>query len=180
MGEAKMDKKEFGTIAMALKTYYPRENLLPNDKAMDLWYMQLQDLPFDVANNALNEWAAINKWSPAISELREVCLNTMYGEPETWSEGWEQVSNAIRKYGLGDIKSAMFSLSETTREAVRRLGYRNLCYSENETSDRAQFRAVYESIAQSRDRTKRIPKAIAEQSKRIKELYTLKSMELLE
>ena len=31
-----MDKREFATFAAASKTYYPRENLLPNPQAMEL------------------------------------------------------------------------------------------------------------------------------------------------
>lgn len=33
-----MTKKEFAKIAMALKTYYPKESLLPNEQAMELWF----------------------------------------------------------------------------------------------------------------------------------------------
>lgn len=64
-----MDKKEFATFAMALKTYYPRETLLPNTQAMELWYKQLQNLPLVVAEIALEKWVATNKWSPSISDL---------------------------------------------------------------------------------------------------------------
>ena len=65
-----MDKKQFATFAMALKTYYPKENLLPNDKAMELWFKQLQDIPYEVAEIGLNKWVSLNKWSPSISEIR--------------------------------------------------------------------------------------------------------------
>ena len=34
----RMNKQEFSLFTMALKTYYPRENLLPNTQAMELWY----------------------------------------------------------------------------------------------------------------------------------------------
>ena len=44
-----MNKKEFATFTMALKTYYPRENLLPNEQAREVWFSQLQDIPFEVA-----------------------------------------------------------------------------------------------------------------------------------
>ena len=33
-----MTKKEFAIFAAALKTYYPREQLLPNSEAMELWF----------------------------------------------------------------------------------------------------------------------------------------------
>ena len=55
MGERRVivDKKEFGMFTAALKTYYPREDkLLPNQEAMELWYRQLQDIPYIVAETA--------------------------------------------------------------------------------------------------------------------------------
>ena len=72
-----MTKAEFGVFTAALKTYYPREkDLLPNDAAMQLWYKQLHDIPFPVAEAALDKWVSLNKWSPSIAEFREVSLST--------------------------------------------------------------------------------------------------------
>ena len=42
-----MDKREFAIFASGLKTYYPREGLLPNDMAMELWFERLKDIPFN-------------------------------------------------------------------------------------------------------------------------------------
>ena len=75
-----MDKREFATFAAALKTYYPRENLLPNPQAMELWYRQLQDIPCQLAEMALNKWVATNKWPPSIAEIREQASAIKNGE----------------------------------------------------------------------------------------------------
>lgn len=64
-----MNKKEFAAFAMALQTYFPREQLLPNKQAMELWYRQLKDIPLQIAEMALQKWVATNKWSPSISEI---------------------------------------------------------------------------------------------------------------
>lgn len=64
-----MTRKEFAAFAMALQTYFPREQLLPNKQAMELWYMQLKDIPLPIAEMALQKWVATNKWSPSISEI---------------------------------------------------------------------------------------------------------------
>lgn len=65
-----MTKKEFATFAMALKTYYPRENILPNEQSMALWYDHLKSIPYEVAEIALRQWVNHNKWSPSIAEIR--------------------------------------------------------------------------------------------------------------
>lgn len=64
-----VDKREFATFTMALKTFFPKEQLLPNTQAMDLWYGHLQNIPLAIAQMALQKWVATNKWSPSISEL---------------------------------------------------------------------------------------------------------------
>lgn len=66
-----MTKQEFSKIAMAIKTYYPNTQILPNNAAMELWYQQLQDIPYNVCTLAVNKWVAINKWSPTIADIRE-------------------------------------------------------------------------------------------------------------
>ena len=39
-----MTIKEFSLIAAAIKTYFPRDNILPTENAMELWYEELKDL----------------------------------------------------------------------------------------------------------------------------------------
>ena len=142
-----MDKKEFSMFAMALKTYYPKEQLLPNQQAMELWFRELQDIPFTVAEAALRKWVSTQKWSPSIAEIREMTVNVQYGEIPDWGEGWEQVMYAIRRYGIYRPKEALDSLDPLTRQCVERLGFRELCMSENITADRANFRMCYETLA---------------------------------
>lgn len=152
-----MDRKEFAMYAMALKTYYPKEGLLPNNQAMELWYKQLQDIPYELASVALDKWVATNKWSPTIAEIREMTVSITQGETPDWGEGWEQVLRAIRRYGSYDQASAMEMLDDITRKCVERLGYRNLCMSENINQDRANFRMLYEQIAERKKKESVLP-----------------------
>ena len=142
-----MNKKEFSIFAMALKTYYPRENLLPNEQAMELWFKQLEDIPFQVAEVGLNKWVSLNKWSPSISDIREMASETMSGQIKDWGDGWEQVLKAIRVYGSYNAGAALDSMDEITRKCVQRLGFREICLSENIAVDRANFRMLYEQLA---------------------------------
>lgn len=73
-----MTKKEFAIFASALRTYYTKEQILPNDQAMELWFMQLKDIPYDAAQEMLNKWVANNKWSPTIAEIRQQVEATAY------------------------------------------------------------------------------------------------------
>ena len=152
-----MDKKEFSLFAMALKTYYPRENLLPNEQAMELWFKQLHDIPYQVAEIALNKWVATNKWSPSIADIREMSSTVKNGEIPDWGDGWEQVLQAIRKYGTYRIPEAMESFDPITRQCVERLGFRNICMSDNISTDRANFRMIYEQLAERKRKEALLP-----------------------
>ena len=143
-----LDKTEFGLLAAAIRTYYPKENILPNKESMELWFRELQDIPANVAEAALRKWVATNKWSPSIAELRETAAEVQNGEIPDWGEGWERVLTAIRKYGSYREREALESLDPMTRTCVQRLGFRNICMSENISTDRANFRMMYESLAE--------------------------------
>ena len=137
-------KKEFGIFASALRTYYPKEKILPNEQALELWYKQLQDIPYKVAELTLNKWVATNKWSPSIADIREQATAITQGEAKDWGDAWQEVIKAISYYGSYREDEALESLDETTRRVVKRLGFRNLCMSEEIQVDRANFRMIYE------------------------------------
>lgn len=152
-----MERSEFATFAMALKTYYPRENLLPNQQAMELWFNQLQDIPYMVAEAGLQKWVSTNKWSPSIADIREMTTSIRYGDMPDWGEAWEKVCMAIRKYGSYQIKEALDSLPPLTRQATERIGFLNLCVSENIMADRANFRIIYEQLAEREKKNAQMP-----------------------
>lgn len=152
-----MDKKQFSMFVMALRTYYPKENILPNNQAVELWFRQLQDIPYQVAEASLNKWVATNKWSPSIADIREMASTIQEGELPDWGDGWEQVLMAIRKYGMYRIGDAMETFDPLTKKCVERLGFRNLCMSENINQDRANFRMIYEQLAERKKKDAQIP-----------------------
>lgn len=157
-----MDKKEFATLAMALKTYYPREDLLPNNQSMELWYEQLQDLPYKLAEIALRKWVALNKWSPTIADIRATCTEIGQGEVEDWGSGWKQVIEAIRRFGFYETDQALQSMDEITRKCVERLGFVNICHSEDINADRANFRMLYEQLSERKKQDAQIPSKVME------------------
>ena len=156
-----MTKKEFSFLALALISYYPKEkNFLPTDEAIELWYIQLRDLDFKVAEAAINKWAATNKWSPTIADIRETAASITLGELPEWGEAWQEVTTAIRRYGSYRAGEALESLSPLTRKAVERLGYMQLCASENIAADRANFRMIYETLAEREKKQAQLPEGL--------------------
>ena len=157
-----MNKKEFAIFASALRTYYPKENILPNEQALELWFKQLQDIPYDVAEVTLNKWVATNKWSPSIADIREQATDLTQGGAKDWGDAWQDVLRAISKYGSYEELKALESLDETTRKVVKRLGFRNLCFSEEIQVDRANFRMIYEQQLQRDKQDAQLPPRLKE------------------
>ena len=142
-----MNEQEFIRWSAALKTYFPKENLLPTKEAMSLWYRSLSDIPYEAAEYALMKHVQVSKFIPTIAEIRDAASRVMYGEIPDWGEGWRQALNAIRHYGYYAEKEALASMDDLTRQTVLRLGYHELCMSEEPMQDRANFRMIYEQLA---------------------------------
>ena len=157
-----MTRSEFAVFAAALKTYYPREQLLPNEQAMELWYQRLADIPANVAEAALNMWVTTNKWSPSIADIREEAAKVTYGDIPDWGEAWRQVNRVMRKYGSYNPRAALAELDDLTRETVKRLGFMDLCMSTDAMADRANFRMIYEQLAQRKRLEEQMPQELQE------------------
>lgn len=155
-----MTRIEFAKIGAAIRAYYPQGNILPTEAAAELWFRQLADIPYETAVVALNKWVAVNKWPPSIADIREAALDVSTDAIPDWSEAWETVLNAIRRFGPYRQTEAMESLDDMTRTVVRRLGFMTLCSSENVAADRANFRTIYQIMAERKRRDAQLPEPL--------------------
>ena len=96
----------------------------------------------------------------AYRRAREMAMDMKLGQRPNWGEGWEQVQRAIRRYGSYEQQKALDSMDEVTRQAVQQMGWKNICLSDNETADRANFRMIYERLAERRRQDAQLPEAL--------------------
>ena len=95
-----MTAKEFGILADAIKTYFPRDNVLPTENAMQLWYLELKDIPYQSAYMALRKYVSTNKFAPTIADIREQVseLNgrgeSELNETAAWALVWKAICNS--------------------------------------------------------------------------------------
>ena len=157
-----MTKKEFAMLAAGIRSYYPKENILPNEEAMELWFRQLEDISFKTASAALSKWVSLNRWSPAISDLREMASEIEQGELPDWGAAWETVIRAIANHGSYDPAGAFAAMDDVTRTAVQRIGWETICMSEDISIERANFRMIYEAEAKRKKRDAQIPPRVAQ------------------
>ena len=143
-----MNKPEFAVWVTALQTYFPKYNLLPTPEAKDLWYQELKDLTADVATAVLRKWVATEKWPPSIAEIRAAASDMVNGPAPSWGEGWYEVKQAFARCGTHEIEKVKKIVSPATFTAIQRIGWYDMCMSENPEALPAQFRQVYEVIVQ--------------------------------
>lgn len=98
-----MTFKEFGKLADAIKTYFPRDNILPTDTAMELWYDMLKDMDYQLAYIGLRNHVATSKFAPTIADIRN---GTVISQPQELNEmeAWSLVSKAIRDSGYNSTE----------------------------------------------------------------------------
>lgn len=119
--------------------------------------MQLCDIDYNVMTMALNQWVAVNKWAPTIADLREESYSIVDPGIADWDAAYEEVRKNIRKYGFYNAEEGLAHLSGVTLETVKRLGYTNICLSDNPTATRANFRDIYNRLAERARSEARMP-----------------------
>jgi hypothetical protein len=156
--------KEFSSFVMALRTYYSKENILPNEQAIKLWYEELKDIPSFVADAALRKWVATNKWSPTIAEIRATATEIQTGDDITWGESWRKLKDAVRRFGIDREQEALASFDPITRKVVQYFGYREFCISstDEEMAQRAHFQRIFETVSQREKTDNSLPPELRE------------------
>lgn len=152
-----MTSYEFSLLVKGMKSVYTSPNFLPDAEAIKMWFALLGDLDYNIANIAIQKYMLNGKYPPTIADIRELATAVKTGDIPLWSDGWEETLRAIRKYGSYRENEALESMSEITRMTVQRLGFRNICMSDNITAERANFRDIYNELAERKQREVRLP-----------------------
>lgn len=170
-----MNRDEFKVLAKGMKAVYSQPTFLPDADAFNVWYSLLKDIDYKVANAAVQKYMLTNKFPPTIADIRTLAAEVRTGDKPLWSDGWEEVLRAISKYGSYRETEALQSMAEITRTAVKRLGFRNLCMSENIMADRANFRMIFQELADREHTAKQIPVTLSNLIEGIQQQNALES-----
>lgn len=158
-----MTPEEFDFIRAAIKSAYPSFNIMPDKYSIKVWYRMLGDLDFKLCETALLELIATHTYPPQIAEIRAKCAEYNSPQLKDAGEAWGEIQMAIRKYGYYRADEALESLSAPVRTAAERIGFRELCTSENPEANRAHFFKIYNAIAERESQNAMIPVQILEQ-----------------
>ena len=156
-----MTRQEFDIIRATIKGAYPNFNIINDKYSLQIWYKMLADLDYKMCETALMELFATHVYPPQIAEIRQKCAEYMNPQIEDSGSAWEEVQQAVRKYGYYRAEEAMQSLSPVIRKAINRIGgFAAICSSDNPSVNRAHFYKMYEAIAEREKTDSMLPPAI--------------------
>ena len=150
---------EFLILVKGMKSVYARDKFLLEDSAIEFWYNSLKDIEYPILSLAVQKYVVNNKFAPTICDLRDISL-TMTTVENDWGDGWQKVTKSFGRFGMYQKEKALESFDELTRKCVERLGYDNLCKSDNLMADRANFRMIYEELSKRKIENARLPQDV--------------------
>lgn len=133
-------------ILKQLFAAYP--NAQATKETIAVYMRLLADIPPEALQVAVDQAIATSKFLPTVAELRDTLHGlTAIGQP-SWGEAWETVQREMRRIGSYGVPQFADPL---TAAVVRSMGWKTLCASENQATDRAQFRDMYTALAARRE-----------------------------
>jgi hypothetical protein len=136
----------------------------------------LGDLDYAVASMAVKKIIMQNTFPPAIAEVRKAAAELTNPENLTSSEAWGEVTRAIRNYGYYRGEEALASLSPTTAQVVRYMGWREICMSEDIGVIRGQFLRMYAQVAEREQKELLLPADLRQGIQRLAGMMDMKAI----
>lgn len=167
-----MKRDEFSKITLGLKTAYPRFKFLESTEELDFWYRMLADIDFEIIKIAVYEHISTNIYPPSISELRKLCADKMFEPVKSYEKAFVEVMKAVSRYGMYNMDKAIESLDKLTSEAVKEIGFQNICLSENTDFIKSRFKSIYEKKAERIGHLRQLPRAITSCQEELMKLET--------
>lgn len=156
-----MKVDEFAKLADAIKTYFPRDNMLPTDATMELWYDMLKDMDYQSAYIGLKNHVATSKFAPTIADIRN---GAVISQPQELNEmeAWSLVSKAIRNsgYNSADEFAKLPSLVQKAVGLPSQLRTWALDENYNEQVAMSGFQRAYKSELKRHEELQKMPQNV--------------------
>ena len=154
-----MTFKEFGQLADAIKTYFPKDNMLPTAESMELWFDMLKDLDYQSASYGLKKYVSLNKFPPTISDIRECAASISDPGELNEMEAWALVRNAIANSIYQSVEE-FTKLPPLVQKAVGLPGQLRIWAMDEDYSEAvvsSNFIKTYRTVLARKEEDKKIP-----------------------
>ena len=100
-----------------MKTFFTDPKFIPDTTAMEMWYGFLQDLPYDVANAAVQKHIITKDIAPSVASIRKAATELTTPQEQNAEEAWARAKLAIRN-GIYHAEEEFEELPETVQRAI--------------------------------------------------------------
>ena len=153
------DQTDIAQIIGILSAAFPNFN--PTELTAEVYYQVLSDIPSEELKMATRHCIAEagRKFAPSVGELRGAVgelrgyVANVPSSYQAWQEVLQQI-NDVGSYGTPKWSNPI------VEKAVRAMGWRNLCLSEEQTADRARFIQCYEQFEERAGREEMMQPAV--------------------
>lgn len=126
-----------------------------------MWQKGFSDIDYEEIFTAFNIWLATEPFPPSFAELNKLVKRNKNPEAFITAESaWEQVSDAVRRYGWSNQERAMNKFTPNVRRAIQNIGgWQKLCASTLNEWDfrRKDFINIYEEFETENQNKELIP-----------------------
>lgn len=132
---------EIGKLVTTLASLYPSTQI--GKSTIGAYVSMLKDVPLGILQAAVDQISVESRFFPTVAEIRERVLMLQIPDLANGMTAWGDVKKAFARYGF--YRTPKFD-NPITAEAVDRMGWKELCCSENPEADRAHFARIYDDL----------------------------------
>jgi hypothetical protein len=145
-----MSEKNTLTVLGVLTSAFPNAKITP--ETIRVYLLTLQDIPFEVLEQAALQLITTSSFFPTVAELRDVSFRILLGTRSIPSanQAWEEVQHEIHH-----IAAYSFTHNEANKphfshpfidQVIQSIGFLQLSTFQNTAADQARFCKTYELI----------------------------------
>jgi hypothetical protein len=142
-----MQRSEWGQVLARIEANWPQA-AIPEVSAAK-WYDDLKDLPVGYVMRAVEDlYHGGREFPPNGGQIRKRAAEMQVDAP-TFAEVWRLVLRAASKFGrdrVGEARAWLRERHPVAEELARRMGWREICNSEELEVLHGQARRVYEAL----------------------------------
>lgn len=99
-----MEREEFKILVKAMKAVYANPTFIPDQDAFNVWYKLLKDIPYKLAEIAIQKHMLTEKFPPTIADIRTKATEITEIEEISDLAAWSMVYKAICNSGYNSVE----------------------------------------------------------------------------
>ena len=99
-----MEREEFKILVKAMKAVYAQPTFIPDQDAFNVWYAMLKDIPYKLAEIAIQKHMLTEKFPPTIADIRTKAIEITEMEEINELAAWSMVYKAICNSGSNSVE----------------------------------------------------------------------------